>query len=313
MLTLTSSREIRIFQQMPYELVLDIFHIHEGMTHIKDILRLRLVCKIFDEKIIATINSNTIWLTKFYNFIQKKERDSILKKEAFLLNRLPNLRTHIPFEANDIYIFLFYQDFSFCKTDEEYKALYNNKEKTAIQGLLLFDQESEKGSFELNTGFKYGWFNHGIGYKTSRECNFCHIGFLFFDFHFYPPLSFWKKPYNKDTINPINVLISLSFNNFFNKALQNFVEKIPKEHAEEIIYPVMIMNPPPMFLGQDFECYFKNFTKPLFEDKLKFNFFKKSKSLLYLRKGLMSISIGIVLITIIYTIKTYIIRSIDKF
>lgn len=124
-------------------------------------------------------------------------------------------------------------------------------------------------------------------------------------------------------------MISLSFNHFFQKALKNFVEQIPKEYAEEIINPVIIMNPPPMFFGQNFKDYFENFTKPLFEKKLKYtykeekieeiipndentdskiNFFKKLTSLIYSYKGLVGISIGIVLIAITFTIKAYMIN-----
>ncbi len=216
-----------ILKRIPCELMPKLFKIDNQYISISSILKLRLVCKVFDEKIIATINNNMYLLEQFQNSFILKNPNTFLKKEISFLNRLPNLHTHFSFKISILNYYLFSQNFSFCKTDKEYKALYKKQEQIVLEGLLLFDKEFQTGFFTIDLASKYGWLNHGIAQKTSRECNFSQIGFLFFDDHFSPPSTFWNMPYDKDTINPINVLISLSFNYFFEKALKNFVIKIP--------------------------------------------------------------------------------------
>lgn len=295
-----------IFKRTPFELIPRILDIRIRCIDIKRILELRLVCKAYDQLIITTIKNHSSLLESFYDFIRYKKRNHILKPEASFLNRFPNLRTHLNVEISEIYVYLFYQDFSFCTNDQDYAKLYEKQKTITFESLTLFDQNAQKGFFRINYAKKYGWFNHGINPTTiGRGCCFSQIGFLFFDLGFLPPSEFWNEPYHKDTINPVNVLISLAFNEFFKKALKSFVTKIPEYCKSKIINPVIVMSPPDMFFLQDFNKHFQSYTKPLLEKRLKnaqtkpkpqkpFTLFTKLKNVLKKWKFLTGISSFIV-------------------
>jgi hypothetical protein len=243
-------------------------YLGKSLIDMKRMLKLRLVCKEYDNRITNLINNCTPYLEKFCDFIGNKKRTHILQEEVSFLNKFPNLRTRLNLQISEIYLYLFYQDFSFCSNSKDYAILYEKQKAIVLESLRKFDKAAPKSTFRCDYIIKYGWSNHGwCTIKTGRECCFSFIGFLFFDLGFFPPPEFWNEPYNQDTINPVTVLISLSFNPFFQKALEIFIRKIPDSLKNEIIQPV-IQKKPDYYYDSAYLEHFETYTKPRLQKRL---------------------------------------------